>query len=713
MASRELNILIKAKNLASSTLKGIKGEFKGLGKIGSKAGHNLATNFERGVIAAGAGVAGFTGLAIKTAADFEDAFAGVQKTVDETQLAAAGLSFEGLLDDFRAMAREMPITFEELAAIGEAAGALGIAAGDITEFTDVVAKLGVTTDLTSDAAATALGHLGTILGLTGDDFEELADSLVALGNDGASTESQIIGVAERFAAAGRQAGLTKEDILALSSTATSMGVDVEAAGSSLSRLFNNTTTNIGLANDKADAFADALGLTFDEFKKAWDTDALGTFQDLLDHLNELDQFEAASLLKDIGINNTRDINAIQLLSGGVEELADQLETARKAQGALNEEAGKKFATTASQFERFKNIVRDTGFVIGRELLPIVNDLMTDFANFMAKDENQAKIKQFAKDFAANVREAVEWLRSLDWGQIADTMGTVAGFGKSLLEAFLGMPSWVQVAVTSGWGLNKLTGGAVGDLLGLGIKGAAKGAFGALRGSTPANPVFTKEVGGVPGAPGAGGKGGGGGIGPLGAAGLAGAALTGITIAGTEIDKNLNPTGHSFREVAGQHAGVPRVRVEGDMLKLSQDMGVDLEILQKRAIPLLEDGNHSWEEVVSELRTGIPRITAEQSAAAVSITRGTQLQTDMQARFASEAQSADRVMLGHAITQGQRLADIQGIEGGNAARLDTIAAKDPRVTVSPIINTQVNISLQEWQRVHISSLRARSNSGGFV
>src|SRR5690606_13894389 len=148
---------------------------------------NAARNIERGLLVGGAAAVGGLGLAAKAAVDFEDAFAGIRKTVDEADLTAAGLTFDDLSDAVRGMARESPIAATELAAIGEAAGALGIAGEDITGFTEVVAKLGVTTDLSSDQAVEAMGHLGTILGLTGQDFEHVADSLLALGNDGAST----------------------------------------------------------------------------------------------------------------------------------------------------------------------------------------------------------------------------------------------------------------------------------------------------------------------------------------------------------------------------------------------------------------------------------------------------------------------------------------------------------------------------------------------
>ena len=50
------------------------------------------------------------------------------------------------------------------------------------------------------------------------------------------------------------------------------------------------------------------------------------------------------------------------------------------------------------------------------------------------------------------------------------LGTAAGFAKDLVTAFLGLPSWVQAAVITGWGLNKVTGGLIGDLASGLIKG---------------------------------------------------------------------------------------------------------------------------------------------------------------------------------------------------------------------------------------------------
>jgi hypothetical protein len=106
----------------------------GLGRVGKGAGQ-LSAGFARsGAIIAGAAVTGL-GAAAKAAIDWEDAFAGVVKTVNEADLNAAGLTFDDLADSLRKMSTEMPNSAQELALIAEQAGAMGIAGQDIEAFT--------------------------------------------------------------------------------------------------------------------------------------------------------------------------------------------------------------------------------------------------------------------------------------------------------------------------------------------------------------------------------------------------------------------------------------------------------------------------------------------------------------------------------------------------------------------------------------------------
>jgi TP901 family phage tail tape measure protein len=479
---------------AAGITRSLGGMERGFSQIGRGAGQ-VAGGLDRlGTRAALVAAGGLTAV-VTTAASFEQAFTGVEKTVDGTAAQLAEL--EGV---FRQMARTIPVSFEELSAIGEAGGALGIARESLDEFVDVVARLSVSTNLSSDQAATALGQLGNVLHLTGADFEDFADSLVALGNAGASTEDQIVEMAARFGAAGNSAGLTKEEILALSSAVASMGIEVEAGGSSLSRIFSGVATNIGTSSDKAVAFADTLGLSAKEFRRAWERDALGTFQDFLGELNKLDQFAQAAVLKDIGITGVRDINAVRLMAQNVGFVADQLDVARNATGALDKESQKFFDTTQGRWKVTINNVKDVANTIGAELLPIVNDLTKEFVDFLQLDSTQSGIKTFAADLASGIKGLVTELKGTDFSGIIDGMKLAASVAKGAFDAFRSLPQPIQQLAIAALVANKVSGGAVGQIAG-GLAnivgGVIKVAFPKLdffgRGS-PLNPMFTKEVG---------------------------------------------------------------------------------------------------------------------------------------------------------------------------------------------------------------------------
>ena len=161
---------------------------------------------------------GVAAASLKASIDFESSFAGVRKTVTATEPELQALS-----DGFRAMALEIPTSVNELNKIGEAAGQLGIQTPNILEFTETMAALGETTNLSSDAAATALARLANITGLQQDEFDELGSAIVALGNNFATTESEIVDFGLRIAGAGELAGLTEGDILGIGTAMSSIG----------------------------------------------------------------------------------------------------------------------------------------------------------------------------------------------------------------------------------------------------------------------------------------------------------------------------------------------------------------------------------------------------------------------------------------------------------------------------------------------------------
>jgi len=206
--------------------------------------------------------------ASKLAIDFESSFAGVRKTVDATEPQLAELA-----QGFRDLSKTIPVNVNDLNRLGEAAGALGIPRDKVVEFAAVMAKLGVSTNLTADQAADAIARIQNIFGAAGKDTERLASTLVALGNAGASTEKEIVEMGQRIAGAGHTVGLTQAQVLAFASTLASVGINAEAGGSAISRVFLKINDAVQKGGAGLTEFARVSGMTSAQFKAAFEKDA--------------------------------------------------------------------------------------------------------------------------------------------------------------------------------------------------------------------------------------------------------------------------------------------------------------------------------------------------------------------------------------------------------------------------------------------------------
>ncbi len=337
-----------------------------------------------GTIALAALTAGL-GASVGAAIAWEDAFAGVQKTVDATDA-----EFDVLERGLRDLSTEIPIAATELAGLAETAGALGIAKNDILEFTRVAALIGVTTNVSAQDAATALGQLSNVLGLTGADYERFASTLVDLGNKGASTEADILAIASRSGAAAKLIGLGTAETLGWASAVANLGIEAEAGGSSLQTFFLRTTKIAAKGGDQLAAMARIAGTSSKDFKKLFGSDANAALTKFLRGLGKLDKQQRVIALDELGLDDIRLTRTILGLADSIDRnLVPSLDTANAAwaeNGALTEEAEKRFKTTKSQLQLLKNNLFDVGITLGSIFLPLVNRLVGGLVEWIQANE---------------------------------------------------------------------------------------------------------------------------------------------------------------------------------------------------------------------------------------------------------------------------------------------------------------------------------------
>lgn len=491
---------------------------KGMGRVGKGVGQLGGGLLKVGAVAAGAAAAGL-GIAAKKAIDMDDAFAGVVKTVGD----ASSGELQQLNDQLHKLATRIPVKYTDLAGIAAEAGALGVARQDIVGFTDTVARLSAATQgLSTEQAAEAFGKFKNSLQLSEKQIEQSASALIALGNAGASSEGDIIEIGKRFAGAGRTAGLTAAQVLGLSSAIASVGVQPEAAGGSLSRLFNNINKYIGTGDKKLQAFAKTTGQTVKGFAKGFEKDALGSFEAFLKGIAKLSGPEQAKRLKEAGVVNVRDISAIQLLAHSYGEVKRQTDLATDAfnkNTELTDVSTKRFDTLRNKLTVLGNNFTEAGYQISQGFLPAVGRAADKMTAFLQDPKNIATLRSIGDD----IGKAID---KIDFDKLLRSAQGLAKAFDPALQVLLKIVDLISSlppeAVGVGGGLlvaNKISGGAITSGLGNIIGGLGETLARSLASQIPlfgrafVQPVYVTNPGF-----GTGGIGGGGAAGALEAAG---------------------------------------------------------------------------------------------------------------------------------------------------------------------------------------------------
>lgn len=331
------------------------------------------------MVVGGAGV-GALGLMTKQAISWESAWAGVTKTVNATDAELASLQ-AGL----RQMATELPATHEEIAAVAEAAGQLGIQTPNILGFTRTIIDLGEATNIVGEEGAKSLAQFMNIMQTSQGDVGRLGSTIVALGNNFATTESDILALSMRLAGAGKQAGLTESDVMGIAAAMSSVGIESEAGGTAMSTTMKRIGREVEMSGDKLGLFASVAGMSAQDFSTAWGQDAAGALSAFVAGLGNTEHLGMSTnaVLAELGITAQREADALLRLSGAQGIVNDALVMGGQAfaeNSALAEEAAARYATTESQMKIAMNSIKDAGIEVGSYVLPILADLSAGVAD---------------------------------------------------------------------------------------------------------------------------------------------------------------------------------------------------------------------------------------------------------------------------------------------------------------------------------------------
>lgn len=384
----------------------------------------------------------------KFAIDFENNFANVKKTVDGTPEQLEKIRQE--IIDMTTVGinghSAIPETTAELTELAAAGGQLGIKTENISKFTETMAMLGTATNLYGEEGAATLAKFANVTKMDQENFDRLGSSIVDLGNNFATTESDIANMSMRLAGAGTQIGLSQADILGIATALSSVGIEAEMGGSAFSKAMiamqmattngytqvNDVMNKTGMslrdlqllsANNSKDfkSLADGLGYTStelnsmissgvqlenfakitgkttEEFKNLFDSSPAEAIDAFIKGLQNADGAgeNAISMLQDMGFTEVRLRDSLLRLANseaGITEAVTRSNTAWNENIALQNEFNAKNETTASQMQIAKQNIIEAARGIGETMLPSIKDASTTVANF-AKGLSQMSDEQ--------------------------------------------------------------------------------------------------------------------------------------------------------------------------------------------------------------------------------------------------------------------------------------------------------------------------------
>ncbi|MCS4486388.1 phage tail tape measure protein [Staphylococcus americanisciuri] len=335
------------------------------------------------------------GGAIKASIDWEQALAGVAKTTN-----LSGRELNKMSKEITDMSNKLPFASTEVAAVAESAGQLGVAKKDITAFTKTMLDLGVATNLTSEEAATEFARFANAAKMPIKDVDRLGSTVTALGNSTATTEKEIVEMAQRLAGAGHQAGLSADQIVSIAAAMSSVGIEAEAGGTAMTQIFNKMTRAVADGGDTLDSFARTSGVSAEQFAQVWENNPSKALSMFVKGLSKTEGGAKGVLkaLDDVGIKGIREADTIRRMANNHKVLDEALKTGAegwKKNTALTDEASIRYETMGSKLKVLKNTFINFLRTIGDAFAPLIIKVSDAFTSLFTHLQNTSSVTKIA------------------------------------------------------------------------------------------------------------------------------------------------------------------------------------------------------------------------------------------------------------------------------------------------------------------------------
>ena len=380
---------------AADKLRDFGNKWEKAGQRASAIGSTLTSTLTPAIVGAGAAT-------VAAATSIDTSLTNVRKTVDGTEQ-----QYQALKDSAIEFSKTNAVSASQILDIQALGAQLGFSIDELDRFGQVVSGLDIATNMDAETAATELAQFANITKMSHDEIENYGAAIVGLGNNFATTESDISAMAMRIAAAGTQVGMSQADILGLATALSSLGVEAEAGGTAISTTIANIDKAVSTGGDALDAWAGSAGMKAAEFAAAWKNEpveALGMVLSGIESFTE-EGGNMSLMLDGLGVTALRQTDVMKRMAGNSDLVAEAVARSNEEWSkntALTNEVENRNQSLASQFEMVKNrivaIADDIGEPLAEALLdaldaaePLFEAIETGAQTFADMDESSQQL----------------------------------------------------------------------------------------------------------------------------------------------------------------------------------------------------------------------------------------------------------------------------------------------------------------------------------
>ena len=371
----------------------------------------------------------FISDSINLAIEYESAFAWVRKTVNWTEKELIWLD-----KSLKKLAKEIPLSYKELAKIMELWWQLWVQTKNLDKFTKAVAQLWTATNLSSEDAAEMLAQFANVTKMDLNDIDRLWSVIVDLGNNFATTESDIVNFAQNIAGIWEIAGISEANLMAIATAFTSVWVEASSWWTAVQKVLLDINSAVLDWGDQLEKYAKMVWMTKDEFKKLYEEHPEQAFVEFVKALQSSGQ-EAQTLLEDLWLNDQRLVKWFLSLSQNADILTDAINRSNEAwenNVALSTEAEQRYSTTESEIIKQQNERANMMAAIWEKLKWVVKwweEVKTTFTNaiwaFLWVTTESSEATEILEE---QIKKAIKAMDDLD---------------KALDEGKISLDEWVQ------------------------------------------------------------------------------------------------------------------------------------------------------------------------------------------------------------------------------------------------------------------------------